>query len=171
MPVLWIQHEQEQRWSPVPLNGEAVALPIDPEQQASAEVDRASAVLLPLSGGSDRFLIAGSDAAVWINGDPLVLGIRVLRDRDVIRVGAGECVVYSAEALPSVVSFDEQRQVPCARCKTDITAGFLAVRCPKCGAWHHQGGDLLCWTYTEKCAGCDQPTAMDGCYHWTPEGL
>ena len=102
MPVMWIQHEQEQRWCPVALNGEAVALPANSELQVGGEVAHAAAIVLSAGAGGDRLVMARTGAAVWVNGEPLLLGVRVLRDRDVIRVGSGECAVYSAESLASV---------------------------------------------------------------------
>jgi hypothetical protein len=173
MAVLWIHDDLEQRWCPVPLNGKAVTLTDDPERPAVEEVSaRSPMVVLPVGPGADRVLLARAGAAVWVNGDPLLLGIRVLRDRDVIRIGAREsCVVFSAESLPQVVPFDQQQPTPCARCKTDIERGAPVVRCPKCSAWHDQSKDLPCWTNTDKCAMCGHPTAMDGQYQWSPEGL
>ena len=62
-------------------------------------------------------------------------------------------------------------EVFCARCKKRIPAGAPAVKCPQCGAWHHSSDDLPCWTYAETCAFCDQPTALDADYRFTPEDL
>ncbi len=170
MAVLWIHHEREQGWCPVPLNGVAVALGEASPPPGAAGVD-APVLMLSVADGAESVLMSGVGAAPSINGDPLALGIRVLRDHDAIRIGSSDSMFFTTESLAQVVPFPEPRPVPCARCKTDITPGSPAVKCPKCGAWHHQGEELSCWTYAEKCAGCDQPTAMDGQYAWTPEGL
>lgn len=165
MAVLWTQREQDDSWRPTELNGDPA--PLAGVSSAAGAV----ATVLPLVGSADRILITGRRASISINGNPLLLGIRVLRDRDAIRVGPSPCVYFSLETLPVVVPCPEARPVPCARCKTDIAPGFPAVRCPSCGAWHHQGGDLLCWSHVERCAACQRLTLMDGQYHRTPEGL
>jgi hypothetical protein len=171
MAHLWLHHEQDQQWRPVSLNRDPVGLTEDP-QRPLGSMGSAVAIIVPGPlGGAARALIAPPRAAVWVNGDPLLLGIRVLADRDSIRVGSGQCFFYSTETLPRVVAFPDHRVVPCNRCKTDITPGALVVKCPGCGAWHHQAGDMPCWTYAQKCSACDQPTAMDGEYRWGPEGL
>jgi len=175
MPLLWNQREHKEQWSPVPLGDEDVALPLDPDPPVGGSGPAAAVITRPVPGGGPaRTLMAAPGGLVWVNGEPLILGIRVLCDRDTIRIGARECVFYSTESLPQIVPFPEARPVPCARCKTDIMPGTPAVRCPSltCNAWHHQSDDLPCWTYAEKCAGaCDQSTAMDGHYRWNPEGI
>ena len=156
----------------MPLDRKAIGLTGDSSRPAGNDGEAVAAMIAPGPlGGAARVVIASAGAGIHINGDPLLVGIRVLIDRDAIRIGNGEPIFFSAESLPQIVPFPERRAVPCARCKTDITAGMPAVKCPKCGAWHHQGGETLCWTYAEKCAACDQPTAMDGDYHWSPEGI
>ena len=172
MSVLWIYREPEQQWQPMPLDGESIRLSGDQARPIVAGGDAPASLIAPGPlGGAAWVMIASLGAGVCVNGVPLLLGIRVLLNRDAIRVGANECVYFSSESLAQVVPYPDQRAVPCARCKTDIAPGMQAVKCPKCGAWHHQSGDLACWAYHEKCARCDYPTAMDGQYHWSPEGL
>ena len=118
----------------------------------------------------ERVLLAAAGADVWVNGERVGLGIRVLRDRDGIRVGRFGNFFYSSERLARVERFSGTPGVACARCKDEIRGGDV-VRCPKCGAIHHQTGEYLCWTHVEKCALCEQGTGLDGVYQWMPEGL
>ena len=60
----------------------------------------------------------------------------------------------------------------CPRCKQALAKGQPSVRCPQCGILYHQlSEDLPCWTYSETCALCPQPTDMSAGYRWTPEEL
>jgi hypothetical protein len=104
-------------------------------------------------------------------------GLCVLGDRDEIRMG-GELRYFSTETLASVEAFPgAERAVFCGRCRQKIEAGTPAVCCPGCGIWYHQDESanlaeserLPCWTYSEKCAFCGHPTALDTVFAWTPE--
>jgi hypothetical protein len=170
MSLIWTHCEQNRCWQPFPLNGEIVGITGDPREPVVR--GKAGAVIIvpgPL-GGAAWALLCSPGVEVFVNGDPVVLGIRMLMDRDSIRLRGGECVFFSTESLARIVPYSGARAIPCARCKTDIAPGTLAVRC-QCGAWHHQEGALACFTYDQKCANCDRPTAMNGGYLWSPEGL
>jgi len=79
---------------------------------------------------------------------------------------------FSTELLAGVTPYPgSERPILCARCKAEIATASPAVRCPRCGAWHHQSDELPCWTYAERCSVCDQPTALDAGFAWTPEEL
>lgn len=112
-------------------------------------------------------------ASVRVNGAPLDLGIRVLADRDEVRVGRTR-VFISAETLAAIEPFPGSEGVTiCPRCKLEVVAGQPAVRCPACRVWHHESGaedGLGCWTYAQRCAtpGCEQPTALDAGFRWIP---
>jgi len=141
----------------VPLDGEARAL-------GSAEIRRH-----PTAEGAVWILIG--PPTVRVNGSALDAGIRVLRDRDELRTG-GSRTFFSTESLPVIVPFpDSERPTFCPRCKLVIAAGTPAVCCPQFNVWHHQSDEFPCWTYAERCALCDQPTALDGDFRWTPEEL
>ncbi len=167
MAVFWVQDEQGQ-WEPVASNDDTVDLRGVLGPAVAPEIGAAAVVM---KRGEERILISNGREGVWVNGEPLVLGIRALRDRDAIRIGARRTAFFSTEALPRITPFPQPHPAPCARCMTDVVPDSPAVKCPKCGAWHHQSDEFPCWTYTEKCARCDQPTALDGQYHWNPEGL
>jgi len=125
-------------------------------------------------------LMAGNGAGVRVNGEPVWLGLCVLRDRDEITLpgaepdGTHRCF-FSTERLARVEPFPGAPAGPvyCARCKLPINRGDLAVQCsnPECGAWHHQSDEFPCWTYHTKCALCNQATELDAGYRWTPEEL
>ena len=121
-------------------------------------------------GDAETFVVLGT-SAVRVNGAPLDVGIRVLRDRDELRVD-GCRVYFSTESLAELVPFPgADRPVFCARCKLEISAGTPAVRCPACTVWHHQTDRLPCFTYRETCSTCPQPSALDAGYRWSPEEL
>ena len=137
--------------------------------------DAHGVVLLPAPGsgkGPAWALLAARRSPARVNGWPLALGIRVLRDRDEIRVGA-ECCFFSSEELARCEPFPGLAQgAHCPRCKQSLEPGERAVACPRCGAWHHQSEKFPCWTYDATCALCQaQSTALDAGYSWTPELL
>ena len=168
MAVLWIQDER-QNWMPHPLGEQAFELAPEmrPEPPALAG---GAAFLAPLDKKS-WLLLCGLQVAV--NGDPVVLGIRALQDRDTIRVAQSGPVIFSLETLPQVVAYPATlKPVSCARCGEPVAPGDLAVQCPHCATWYHQKTEheYQCWTYAAQCT-CGHATALDGSYNWSPEGL
>jgi hypothetical protein len=132
-------------------------------------------MVLPAEGAGPSptwALLAGPSATLRVNGQPLVLGIRVLRDRDEISFD-GHRGFFSTEELAQIVPFPGLPQPAfCPRCKQKMETGDLAVVCPHCRAWHHQSEKYPCWTYGGTCALCQvQSTALDAGYTWTPEKL
>lgn len=159
MAHLW-QHDDtaDDRWTPVPLASKATL----PGSSACVTTAR--------TPDGEAWVLFG-DATVRVNGTPLETGIAVLHDRDEVMAG-GARVFFSTERLTTVTIFEgADRAVFCPRCKLEITAGTPVVRCPSCGILHHESADYNCWTYTERCAMCDQPTALDAGYRFTPEAL
>jgi hypothetical protein len=151
MAHLWTPGSGAETWVATPLAGDSAAFG------------------LRRSGGEPECWVAIGPPAVHVNGVALDVGIRVLRDRDELRVGDARAY-YSSESLPVVVAFPgAERPVFCPRCQQEIPPQSAAVRCPACGVWHHQTDELPCWTYAEHCALCDQPTALDGGFRWSPE--
>jgi len=106
---------------------------------------------------------------VRVNGHPVRIGLRVLADRDEIRVPGEASTYFAAETLPRVEQYTSADAVRCARCREPLARGEPAVRCPGCGTWHHETGDLPCWTYAETCAACPGPTAFQRVLRWAPE--
>ncbi|TDI46312.1 MAG: hypothetical protein E2P02_05105 [Acidobacteria bacterium] len=96
-------------------------------------------------------------------------GLRLLRDRDEVRLGLGQPWFFSTETLAVAPPSDVARK--CPRCKRDIKAGSEAVRCPGCDVWYHQSDEWPCWTYAETCVLCEQPTQFAAGYRFNPDGL
>jgi hypothetical protein len=177
MAILW-QKTSEARWSPTTLHGAACLLgdSIEHMEDASPDVSRHHTLILPSSGENANttwLLVTPPASAALLNGRPLKTGIRVLADRDAIRLPGGRTRYFSTEALARVETFRDQEPVSCARCKLPLTAGDDAVACPNCGIWHHAPTDgESCWTYAETCAAlCGQATDLEAGYRWSPAGL
>ena len=138
---------------------------------------RGNVLLYPVTTGTQAAqwaLLVPAGAHVRINDAPIENGIRVLADRDAIRVANLPPVYFSTERLARVEPFPNEANVFCPRDKTLISAGEPAVCCPQCGIWHHEQSaeGEGCWTYAETCALCDQSTDLDSAgFRWTPEGL
>lgn len=119
-------------------------------------------------------LVAARKSNARVNGCPPVAGLRVLSDRDEIRIGAATQLYFSSESLATVVPFPASEHpehvVRCGRCHQPIALGDSAVRCPRCALWFHESAESPCWTYTAECNGfCGQPTALDAGFSWAPE--
>jgi hypothetical protein len=141
------------RWNAVTARWEASVLHAQDRLEVAAGV---CLVGLPPRRGA---LLARDEAAVTVNGEP-VLPLRVLDDRDEVAVAGGP-----VEIAPFPAGLPDTR---CGRCKGELGAGESAVRCPHCGAWHHQTEDLPCWTYDSSCSTCARATT--GCA-WEPEPI
>ena len=153
MAHLW-QYENK-HWSPLALSGAELAL-------------AQGGVLRPLAGDA-WVLLAAPDAAVRVNGRPLSLGIRCLRDKDEIGAGA-ERYFFSTENLARVEPFPgADGGAMCARCRKPLIVEMPSVRCPNCRTWCHERADSACWTYSEKCPLCEQATALDAGFQWEPK--
>jgi hypothetical protein len=148
--TIWHCREDADGWTEVALR-RGQPLPLSPE-----------VLLIPLRPGKCALLSRG---AVTVNG-LVVFPLRMLSDRDEIRVG-GATLYFSADAPAEVVVFAAQeKEIACGRCKGKLHAGDLVVECPLCAAWHHQSDKLPCWKETAKCSGCDRSTAR---INWQPE--
>ena len=125
------------------------------------------------SGSSDEecwVILAGRESDIKINGLPLFAGLSILHDRDEIRWSPDGFAFFSSEELAAVVDWPHSdRKIVCPRCKQEIVPETPAVRCPRCGIWHHQSEELPCYTYAENCATCARKTGLDALYDWTPE--
>jgi hypothetical protein len=175
MAHLWTQDQSAGEWVAMPLTDSALvvaapgahALHLRPRGEFP---NPPAALLRSQLDGRESWVLTG---AARVNGMPLLTGIRVLRDRDELEIG-GLCAFFSTETLALVQPMPRgDKPVFCPRCKQAIEPKSAAVRCPQCRVWHHQSDDLPCWTYAnaEHCSLCDQPTALDAGYRWTPEEL
>ena len=128
---------------------------------------RLGAALFVAQAKGRHCLLVADGGTVTVDGLPS-LPLRVLADKDEVRVGHELCY-FSAQSAAGVVPFTgESGDILCSRCKGKMSVGDLAVQCPRCGAWHHQTEALPCWTYDSRCSGCDQPTHG---VSWQPEPL
>lgn len=174
MSNIWREHPEpngaERSWSPTSLDGEAAVPLLFPGDDA----DDAGALLLRSRAGDDEawLLMCIDRNAIALNGEVVHGAIRVLADRDEIRVAGCGRVFFSTERLARVEPFPgADKRLDCPRCKLEIEVAQAAVRCPNpsCGRWFHQLAERPCWTYAD-CV-CSQPTALDNGYRWSPEGL
>lgn len=169
MAHLWIQSASG--WNALGLNGAGFDLASLPMKgRLGAPAGLAGKIVQAGGGGAKVWaLVAARDVDVRVNCREVLGGLCVLADRDEIRAG-GEVCYFSAETLPAAEAFPGlDRLVFCGRCRQQINALSLAVCCPGCGIWYNQSPDLPCWTYSDKCAFCGHPTALDSGFTWTPE--
>lgn len=172
MAHLWLRDDAE-GWAVWPLEGEAFALEASPPQNLTRDELVPSAVLLRSGDGrAPRWvLVAGAKSEVYLNGLRVSLGIRVIRDRDEIRVGDAGACFFSTETLARVAAFPgAERKTFCPRCRMDIEQGTLAVLCPNCRVWYHSSAEMPCWSYAANCV-CGHPTDLNTGFQWMPEEL
>ena len=183
MPHIWSEGDEGQ-WPVSDLDGSLYSLHdsrVQPltELPAGSGASDSVALCTAHAGGERWALLAGSAARVSVNGNPVTLGIRHLRDRDEILLRSGDASVawrffFSTEMLACVQPLPAGVTASCPRCKDPLEPGQPAVRCPACCVWHHQNeqSNRPCWTYSELCAACNnQATALDAGFRWTPEEL
>ena len=177
MAHLWVRTDAEE-WAVLPLEAGVFTLtanPPRPVDRSRGEADVLSSVLLVRTDGQQGtawVLVAGAGSRVSVNGAPLAAGMRVVVDRDEIRVAGTDSLYFSTETLARVEKFSGgEHTLFCPRCKQEIEEGASAVKCPGCGVWHHQTEELNCWTYSEVCALCAHATSLDAGFQWTPDGL
>ena len=127
--------------------------------------------LMRLESGHKWIAIVPKDSQITHNGQLVVAGLRVLAHGDLLSATHGAPVFFSSEEAAVIEPFAGADSVCCPRCKSIILPGQLIVRCPDCGVVHHELADRNCWTYSEKCALCPQPTALDTGLRWSPEAL
>ncbi len=182
MAHLWIpQTDAEPAWGVVPLDDgpDAVYLTGRLDHPVTARpFPGAEAYLFRRPDGDGRekwVLFVSAGASVCVNGAPLDLAMRCLRDRDEIRLRSGR-IYFAAEGRPSVRQFPGlDRPALCPRCQRPIEPGTPAVKCPNpaCGLWYHQdeAAGFPCWTYDRACSMCGRPTTLEGGFRWTPDEL
>jgi hypothetical protein len=179
--VLWVLDEQGV-WVPVELKGATQQVGIAGiTVEVSSDIVTPVALLYPWRDrhGTTRYVLfparAQHPAKISVNGYPL-LDLMVLGDQAAITfTTAGQrCRTYfSTEARPQTVSYQpaqpgatSPQPVVCMRCKGKIEPGHAVVQCSRCSLWYHQMEGRPCWTYDQRCAGCQRPTTME--YAWAP---
>lgn len=175
MPHLWMPVADQ--WQSVALNGPRFALtggspdrllPRTPGDSPDADVVLARQ---DEGGVPGWLLLAPASIGVRINGQPLPLGVRALRDKDEIRLPGAPAIYFSTEELTVVEPFPGAHPVDCPRCSKPIEPGTPAVRCPCCQIWYHQQSGRSCFTYAEACTTCGSETRLSEEFQWTPELL
>jgi hypothetical protein len=173
MAHLWTRQEVSE-WAPLPLESDVFDLSASPprETRLSSAGGEGQVLLARVEEARGWVLLTGPGHRVRVNGSRLSSGIRVLSDRDEIRIDGVGTFFFSTEKLAAVEPLPEQvRPIFCPRCKQEIRGQTPAVQCPQCRVWHHQSPELPCWTYSGTCALDDQPTNLDADYRWTPREL
>jgi hypothetical protein len=170
-------------WNAIPLDADRVPLhTLYAVEVPAAQIERenggasADALILRVRNEADGSssgwaVVSGGNVRVFVNGEPLALGVALLRDRDELRVGGGAAVYFSTERLACAEPCARDDAPRCPRCAQAIEQGELSVRCPGCGVLHHQRAERECWTYLTKCALCDQASDLATGLRWTPEEL
>lgn len=125
------------------------------------------------SGIDAWLLLTSPETGLYVNDTAVGTGIRLLADRDAIRLPGADAHYFSTERLARVEPLPDLDDIFCPRCKLPIDKGGLAVACSGCGVYHHEdtGSARNCWTYSPTCALCDQSTAIGADDRWTPEAL
>ncbi|MCZ6619475.1 MAG: hypothetical protein O7E57_15235, partial [Gammaproteobacteria bacterium] len=130
MANLW-HNSSGEGWIPTELRATTVLGkdPIEFVDQTPSNLPRGEVLLCQPSGNdgvATWLLLAPGNIPVRINNTPLLSGIRVLADRDAIRVSDHPTSYFSTEQLARIVAFPDGSQV-CARCKLPISKGDEAV--------------------------------------------
>jgi hypothetical protein len=115
--------------------------------------------------------VASPDARLRVNGEPIAIGLAVLRHRDELRIDGAAPFYLSTERLAAVEACARDDAPRCPRCAQPIERGEPCVRCPGCGVVHHELAERPCWTHLPSCALCDQPTDLAAGLRWSPEEL
>lgn len=163
--------KDETEWRTWPLEHGAVRISGCGPTPSPTLPEKDTEVVLVCPGIDGRWvLLAGAATRVRVNGLPTA-GIRVLKDRDEIRVWAhGDHIVFfSTEQTASILPYAGPEGAACPRCRQVFELGVPAVECPHCGVWHHETEQSPCWTYTTACAVCSKETCLDAGYDWRPE--
>ncbi|MHC5109540.1 MAG: hypothetical protein ACYTHJ_06640 [Planctomycetota bacterium] len=126
-----------------------------------------------------------SDAGNWtlitsqggqINGFPLPrFGVRVLQDRDEIRV-VGARFYFSTEQRSAPFIFEGAGHgCRCPRCKASLQRGDHVMACAGCGWLYHQSPQYPCYTGFEgedmNCINCAMAARIDEQFRFTPDGI
>jgi hypothetical protein len=183
MAHLWIR-SRPREWAILPLETDRVQLerlaPLaagagEPPVADDVEGGQTSGTSVLLRSPDGWILLAGAQGP-RLNGLPVPLAIRVLRDRDELHAPGVGTLYFSTETLAEIVEYRAPASVPCARCTVPIADGDSAVTCPRCARWHHggrcrDGATKNCWGFSDRCAFCPQETNLDAGFQWTPERM
>lgn len=164
MPQIWYRTDEE--W---------VVESLGPERTLGAW-GAGSATMLRFrraAGGAPGYALLADPEAVRVNGEPLLTGLRVLRDRDEILGPRGDRLWYSSERLAEVAPFVGEEDARCPRCRGGIVRGVAAVACPGCGVFYHSSEERPCFLFHDSCVICGHATCglAEPEFGWTPCAL
>jgi hypothetical protein len=177
MGVLWFVRGGSSGWGARLLGRGPLSVVLDRDEilfravDPAGEADAALPVFVQEQRGASggRCALLSSPGQAVLVGGRAIPGMRVLEDRDEIRIGP-HWLFYSSETIARVENY-RGADVVCPRCRLPVQAGMAIVACPGCGVIHHAAADRDCWAYAPLCAACaDQPTSERE-LRWTPEGL
>ncbi len=173
MPYLWSLN-RDLDWIPRQL-AEDPGNPV--ENMVVADLD----IVKPRDGRfNEKYVLLWSPQhTVRLNGLQLTSGIRILADRDEIRVNNDPPVFFSSEQLVTDEVYEASdtgdkggpaSDALCPRCEKPLIEGKPVVRCPGCSlAYHYSSSDKNrdCWGFASKCS-CGHSTEMGNGFRWTP---
>ena len=172
MAHLWVRSKDDE-WRELPLEATALDMTQYPPAPLRSPSAASNVALFPRQAETAGWVLLwrhGHD--VYINGIPLDTGIRLLQNRDEVRIDGRDPLFFSTEVLPFVESFTAaDRDVYCPRDKSKVEPGTPSVRCPQCGVVYHQSEDRPCYTYSPHCATCPRSTDLEAGYEWVPSDI
>lgn len=180
MSVLWTP-DNNGTWIPAMLEEDAYALSAGgvcslTGRDAGREEIEAQTILVRMATESDEkfVLLCPVGFAVRVNGSSMPLGLRVLRDHDLVEITGSPTqtfrAVFSNERKAKVVAFAEAHSPNCPRCIQPIAHNDPAAQCVNCQAWFHASQQLPCFDYAP-CSLCGCRMTLGGDFLWTPNGL
>jgi len=174
MPIIF--HKLARGWNAERVSASAGFLTLapvrfDPYAETRGEPPPSAGLLVRADVDGPWVLLARRDRRPMHNGQLITSGIRVLEHRDSVALEGSEAVYFSTEETARIEPFTGSAEAVCPRCRSEVLPGQPAVKCPRCGVFHHEMADRNCWTYARTCAVCAQPTALDSGPQWTPETL
>lgn len=138
---------------------------------------KAQLLLVPFSEGKKSpswALLWNHHTRVYVDSVLLTSGLRILFDREEIRLAANDPIYFAAVSPPRITTYTAtEREIECMRCQSPLRQGDPVVVCPQCGITFHQNPDdprRQCWIYSEKC-NCSMQTDLDADFLWYPEHL
>jgi len=153
MAYVWFEREDEwaaMRLSEMPVDvGGRVPRAVTPGHSSigTKQIPAQKATQIVQVGAGRRqasVLIWSPDKTVRVNGWTLTTGIRVLADRDEIRIGDRTPVFYSSESVARSRSSPEATARSSATLYAADRKRKAVVRCPDCGLMYHQDAELRC---------------------------
>ena len=173
MPVFF--RKVEGRWEATPAPHTRCLLFLAPFRIDSAAdrcaVPRDACLLVRIAPDERWILLATGRQRLLHNGQNLFAGLRVLAHMDSVALAGEESVYFSTEETARVERYTGSARTSCPRCRSEVSPGQPAVKCPRCGVFHHETAERNCWSYAPTCAVCPQPTPLGLGLQWTPGAL